>query len=162
MNFYSFVTAHIIGLLSYVIMTYYYSFSPKIYHKGVDVPKKDNPARMEPLSNLSKTRADGSFDGIYDTPYSRRTSLRSIKSLEGSTGNRTLPAFEYEFKKKPYASFNSYSIIPPIQNKNSNTQTSSSGNKYNDKSVEMLLEQELNTHSKKHTGMITKIKQITK
>jgi len=117
---------------------------------------------MESLSNLSKISADCSFEGIYDTPYSRRTSLRSIKSLEGSTGNRTLPAFEYEFKKKPYASFNSYSIIPPIQNKNSNTQTSSSGNQYNDKSVEMLLEQELNSHSQKQTGIITKIKQITK
>ena len=149
-------------MLSYVILKYYYSFSLKIYHKGVDVPKKDNPARMESLSNLSKIGADCSFEGIYDTPYSRRTSLRSIKSLEGSTGNRTLPAFEYEFKKKPYASFNSYSIIPPIQNKNSNTRTSSSGNQYNDKSVEMLLEQELNSHSQKQTGIITKIKQITK
>ena len=143
-------------------MKCYHSFSPKIYHKGVDVPKKDNPARMEPLSNLSKINADCSFESIYDTPYSRRTSLRSIKSLEGSTGNRTLPAFEYEFKKKPYASFNSYSIIPPIQNKNSNAETSSSDNQHNDKSVEMLLEQELNSHSQKHIGIITKIKQMAK
>ena len=143
-------------------MKCYHSFSPKIYHKGVDIPKKDNPAGMEPLSNLSKINADCSFESIYDTLYSRRTSLRSIKSLEGSTGNRTLPAFEYEFKKKPYASFNSYSIIPPIQNKNSNAETSSSDNQHNDKSVEILLEQELNSHSQKHTGIITKIKQMTK
>ena len=66
------------------------------------------------------------------------------------TGSNLLPAFEYEFKSKPYASFNNYSIIPPIKNRSNNIQESS--DQVNDKGqrLEMLLEQEINSYTQKH------------
>ena len=80
---------------------------------------------------------------------SSRSSLRSIEKLE-STASNQLPAFEYEFRRKPYASFNSYSIIPPIKNK-SNTSLQEPSNQPNqdEENVEEFLEQEIrfsNTH----------------
>ena len=74
---------------------------------------------------------------------SSRSSLRSMEKLE-STGTNQLPAFEYEFKRKPYASFNSYSIIPPIKNK-SNTSLQGTSNQPNqeEENVGTFLEQEI-------------------
>ena len=42
-----------------------------------------------------------------------------MEKLE-ATGHNQLPAFEYEFNRKHYASFNNYNIIPPIKNKGNN------------------------------------------
>ena len=81
-------------------------------------------------------------------PTSSLSSLQSIEKLE-QTGSNHLPAFEYEFKRKPYASFNNYSIIPPIKNRNSNIQESSSQVNDKEKRLEMLLEQEIDSYTQK-------------
>ena len=65
-------------------------------------------------------------------------------------------AFEYEFKRKPYASFNNYSVIPPIKNKNSTTQKSSSIDTPGEENVKMLLEQEILGHTQKRLNFTNK------
>ena len=76
-------------------------------------------------------------------PTLSRTSLRSIEKLE-ATGNNQFPAFEYEFKRKPYVSFNSYTITPLIKNKSSygNQENFIMANQ-NEETVDTFLEQEL-------------------
>ena len=61
-----------------------------------------------------------------------------------ATGHNQLPAFEYEFKRKPYGSFNNYNIIPPIINKcNNDNQDASIQANQNEENVDAFLEQEL-------------------
>ena len=91
---------------------------------------------------MSNVKYNFSFAGT-TFPTSSRSSLRSIEKLE-ATGDNQLPAFEYEFKRKPYASFNSYTIIPPIKNKsNYGNQETSMQAKQNEEHVDTFLEQEL-------------------
>ena len=91
---------------------------------------------------MSNVKYNYTFSGP-SFPTSSRTSLRSIEKLEAA-GHNHLPAFEYEFKRKPYASFNSYNIIPPIRNKgNDDNQKSSTQANQNEENVDAFLEQEL-------------------
>ena len=91
---------------------------------------------------MSNVKYNFSFAGP-SFPTSSRTSLRSIEKLE-ATGQIQLPAFEYEFKRKPYASFNNYNIIPPIKNKgNNDNQEASIQANQNEENVDEFLEQEL-------------------
>ena len=76
-------------------------------------------------------------------PVPRSQSIRSIDKVDGAN----FAAFEYEFKRKPYASFNNYSVIPPIQNKNKHSQEAP---KLENHSEQMLLNSEINSHSQKH------------
>ena len=97
---------------------------------------------ISPKSKMSNVKYNYTFAGP-SFPTSSRTSLRSIEKLEAA-GHNHLPAFEYEFKRKPYASFNSYNIIPPIRNKgNNDNQKSSIHANQNEENVDAFLEQEL-------------------
>lgn len=97
---------------------------------------------ISPKLTMTSTKYNFSFAGpSFST--SSRSSLRSIDKLE-TNGSNQLPAFEYEFKRKPYASFNSYSIIPPIKNK-SNTEHKEPSKQINpdEDNVDAFLEQEI-------------------
>ena len=101
---------------------------------------------------MTKLKYDNKFhDPVL--PTSSQTSVRSIEKLESSLSTN-LVAFDYEFKRKPYASFNNYSIIPPIKNKNSNGHEAlSDPAKRDEKNVERLLEQEMRNHTQTRISM---------
>ena len=109
---------------------------------------------INPQSTISKYNYSYSFDKQI-LPTSSRSSLRSMEKLENSVGQH-LPAFEYEFKRKPYASFNNYSIIPPIKTKSESVQESSKHESDDEQRVEMLLEQEINSYTQKQGSMRNK------
>ena len=118
-----------------------------MYHGNTRIPGSERDTLIKPPPSMSKLNCNISVDKQI-LPTSSRSSLRSMEMLEHN-GSNHLPAFEYEFKRKPYASFNNYSIIPPIKNRNSNVQESS--NQVNDKEqrLEMLLEQEISSYTQK-------------
>ena len=120
----------------------------QVYRNNSNGQEGGGAAIISPKSTMSNVKYNFSFAGT-SFPTSSRSSLRSIEKLE-ATGNNQLPAFEYEFKRKPYASFNSYTIIPPIKNKNNygNEESSIQANQ-NEENVDAFHEQEL-TFSKSH------------
>ena len=91
-------------------------------------------------------------------PTSRRQSMRSVDKVEEMV-DANFTAFQYEFKRKPYASFNNYSVIPPIKNKSSNTQQTSSEN-HSEPNVQMLLEQEIHGHTQKRLNFTNRSNSI--
>ena len=104
--------------------------------------ERDGELMISPKPTMSNTKYNFSFAGpSFST--SSRSSLRSIDKLEAN-GSHQLPAFEYEFKRKPYASFNSYSIIPPIKNK-SDTEHKEPSTQIDpdEENVDTFLEQEI-------------------
>ena len=112
---------------------------------------------ISPKSTMSNVKYNFSFAGP-TISTSSRTSLRSMEKFE-TNGSNQLPAFEYEFKRKPYASFNSYSIIPPIKNKgNTESQEPSTQVNQNEENLDEFLEQELTFANDKKFVKLTSIK----
>ena len=67
-----------------------------------------------------------------------------------------MPAFEYEFKRKPYVSFNSYTIIRSIKNKsNHGNQEPSIMANQNEETVDALLEQEITSSKSQKFANVT-------
>ena len=123
-----------------------------MYHGSTRTPGNEKDTLLKPPPSMSKLNYNYSVDKQI-LPTSSRSSLRSMEKLEHN-GSNHLPAFEYEFKRKPYASFNNYSIIPPIKNKNSNIQESSNQVNEKEQRLEMLLEQEINSYTQKQEKIL--------
>ena len=115
---------------------------------------------ISPKSTMSNVKYNFSF-AVPSISTSSRTSLRSMEKLE-TNGSNQLPAFEYEFKRKPYASFNSYSIIPPIKNKiNAESQEPSTQVNQNEENLDDFLEQELTFSNDKKFMKLANMKKST-